>query len=62
MPTHVKISSMLILTWVGIIFASDNHFDSNRAFTVISCIQAYLDRGYLWALFQLPRAIIYMNA
>jgi hypothetical protein len=41
--------SMLILTWVGIIFViilhraiSENYFDSNRAFTVILCIQAYL--------------------
>ena len=51
--------SMLILTWVSIIFviilqrakaqspASENYFDSNRAFTVILCIHAYLDRGYL---------------
>jgi hypothetical protein len=23
------------------------------------CIPAYLDRGYFWALFQLPPAIIY---
>ena len=46
--------SMLILAWVGIIFviilhrakASENYFDSNRAFKVILCIQAYLDRGY----------------
>jgi hypothetical protein len=60
--------SMLILTWVGIIFViilhraiSENYFDSNRAFTVILCIQAYLDRGYFWALFQLPPAIIYEN-
>jgi hypothetical protein len=30
------------------------YFDSNRVFTVILCIQAYLDRGYFWALFQLP--------
>jgi hypothetical protein len=29
-----------------------------RPFTVIVCIQAYLDRGYFWALFQLPPAII----
>jgi hypothetical protein len=50
MPTHVKIST-----------ASDNYFDSNRAFTVILYIQAYLDRGYFWALFQLPPAIIYEN-
>ncbi len=38
-----------------------NYFDSNRAFTVILCIQAYLGRGYFWALFQLPPAIIYEN-
>ena len=38
-----------------------NYFDSNRAFTVILCIQAYLDRGYFWALFQLPPVIIYKN-
>jgi hypothetical protein len=33
---------------------------SNRhlSFTVILCIQAYLDRCYFWALFQLPPAII----
>jgi hypothetical protein len=37
------------------------YFDSNRAFTVILCIQAYIDRGYFWALFQLPPAIIYKN-
>ena len=75
--------SMLILTWVGIIFviilhrakarckiltnimpthvASENYFDSSRAFMVILCIQAYLDRGYFWSLFQLPPAIIYKN-
>jgi hypothetical protein len=53
--------SMLILTWVGIIFVkilhrarSENYFDSNGAFTVILCIQVYLDRGYCWVLFQLP--------
>ena len=28
---------------------------------VILCIQAYLDRGYFWVLFQLPPAIIYKN-
>jgi len=28
---------------------------------VILCIQAYLDRGYVWVLFQLPPAIIYKN-
>ena len=28
-----------------------NYFDSNRAFTAILCIQAYLERGYFWALF-----------
>jgi len=27
----------------------------------ILCIQAYPDRGYFWALFQLPPAIIYKN-
>ena len=81
--------SMLILTWVGIIFviilhraiarckivtnimpthvkisieaASENYFDSNRAFMEILCIQAYLDRGHFWALFQSPPAIIYKN-
>ena len=26
--------------------ASENYFDSNRVFTVILCLQAYLDRGY----------------
>ena len=36
-------------------------FDANRAFTVILYIQAYLDRGYFWALFQLPPTIIYEN-
>jgi hypothetical protein len=25
-----------------------NYFDSNRAFTVILCLQAYLDRGHFW--------------
>ena len=39
MPTYVKISY---------------YFDSNRAFMVILCIQAYLERGYFGALFQLP--------
>ena len=53
--------SMLISTWVGIIFVIINYFNSNRAFTVILCIQAYLDRGYFWVLFQLPPAIIYKN-
>ena len=59
---------MIILTWVGIIFViilhratSENYFDSNRAFTVILCIQAYLGRGNFLALFQLPPAIIYEN-
>ncbi len=78
--------SMLILTWVGIIFVHRakarckiltnimpthvkisiepgilNYFDSNRAFTIMFCIQTYLDRCYFWALFQLPLAIIYKN-
>jgi hypothetical protein len=54
--------SMLILTWVGIIFVIILHRATlNRAFTVILCIQAYLDRGYFWVLFQLPPAIIYKN-
>ena len=44
MPTHVKISIEPSPT-------SDNYFDSNRAFTLILCIQAYLDRGHFWALF-----------
>ena len=35
--------------------------NSNRVFTVILCIQLYLDRGYFWVLFQLPSAIIYKN-
>ena len=59
---------MIFLTWVGIIFViilhratSENYFDSNRAFMVILCIQAYLERGYFGALFQLPPAIIYEN-
>ena len=37
MPTHVKIS---------IEPGSKNYFDSNMAFTVILCLQAYIDRGY----------------
>jgi predicted RNA-binding protein len=40
---------------------SENYFDSHREFTVILCIEAYLDRGYFWELFQLPPAIIYEN-
>jgi hypothetical protein len=39
MPTHVKIS---------IEPASENYFDSNREFTVILCIQAYLRRQILF--------------
>jgi hypothetical protein len=55
----------IIPDFLNLAFCSEylisNYFDSNRAFTIILCIQAFLDRGYFWALFQIPPAIIYKN-